>query len=192
MPLADAHFSLSEATRVAARAVAGALGPLASAPVLAIVAGSGLGELARVGDEVAAIDFDAIPGLGAGQVPGHAGRWSLIQAPGGPIHFLAGRRHLYEGIEPWTAGLALRVAARLGTGGVILTNAAGGLVPGLAPGDLMLLDDHLDLMARNPLRGSHEAAMGPRFPDMSAPYDPRLRERLLAAARPYFRTRLEL
>jgi purine-nucleoside phosphorylase len=166
----------------AADAVSRALGPGAASASPAIVTGSGLGLLATLGRELASIDYAAIPGLGAGTVAGHAGRWALLETAAGPVHCLMGRRHLYEGVEPAAAALAMRVLARLGAKWVLLTNAAGGLTRRLIPGDLMLIDDHLNLMLRNPLIGPHDRRLGPRFPDMSAPYDAALRERLRRAA----------
>lgn len=162
--------------------VRGGLGEVAAGARIAVVSGSGLGALLGLGDEIGRIDYAAIPGVGAGTVSGHAGRWVTLRTTHGLVHCLAGRRHLYEGIEPAATALLMRVAARLGVRTVILTNAAGGLVPRLVPGDLMRIDDHINLMNRNPLIGPHDVRLGPRFPDMSEPYDRDLACRLHAAA----------
>jgi purine-nucleoside phosphorylase len=92
---------------------------------------------------------------------------------------LQGRVHLYEGHDPERVVFGVRLLARLGCRAILLTNAAGGLGAGFAPGDLMLVSDHLNLMGKNPLTGANIEAFGPRFPDMTEAYDPGLR----AAAR---------
>lgn len=166
----------------AASAVASALGPDGARAPLAVVAGSGLGGLTDLGRVAASIDYSAIPALGSANVAGHAGRWTLLETPSGPVHCLLGRRHLYEGIEPRVAGLLMRVAARIGIRDVLLTNAAGGLAGRLVPGDLMLIDDHINLAMRNPLLGAHDARLGPRFVDLSEPYDRAMQAALLEIA----------
>ncbi len=152
-------------------------------PGLAVVAGSGLGGLAAIGRVRAELGFEAIPGLGAGAVDGHAGRWLLIEVGAERVFVLLGRRHLYEGIAPRAAVLAIRVLARLGVGRVVLTNAAGGLTRRLAPGDLMLATGHINLMFANPLLGPNDERLVPRFPDMSRPYSPALSRLIREAAR---------
>lgn len=154
---------------------------------LAVVSGSGLGILSTLGREVAALPYGEIPGLGGSGVAGHASRWILAESGGGRrFYCLLGRRHLYEGIDPADAGLAMRLLGHLGVKNVILTNAAGGLGPLLYPGELMLIRDHLDLMFRS-------AALfqsAPAFSDnpqsaLRAPrsiYDPALCERLRQSA----------
>lgn len=156
---------------------------------LAIVSGSGLGALATLGRELAAADYAEIPGLGGSGVAGHASRWILAEAGGRTFYCLLGRRHIYEGIEPLAAGLAMRVLARLGVRRVILTNAAGGLGPGLRTGDLMLIRDHLNLMLRNPLAGAARPAGNPQDnpehyvnPYAAGLYDPALCELLAHGA----------
>lgn len=119
-------------------------------PSLALVTGSGLGELAHLGQEVATMAFSEIPGLAGGSVQGHPGRWSLRRMDGVNVYCLAGRRHLYEGLSADRVVLPVRVLARLGCQRLILTNAAGGLSDRFVPGNLMLLSDHLDLTWRRP------------------------------------------
>jgi purine-nucleoside phosphorylase len=138
---------------------------------MGLVTGSGLGALAEIGDEVAAIPFEDIPGLGGSTVAGHAGQLKLLDRNGQSILCLMGRRHLYEGIDPKTAVFGVRLMQQLQAGMLILTNSAGGLSPRLWPGDLMLIADHINLMFRNPLVGANDDQLGERFPDMSEPYD---------------------
>jgi purine-nucleoside phosphorylase len=138
---------------------------------VALVTGSGLGALAQMGHKLAEVPFADLPGLGGATVVGHAGVWRLLGIGGAPTWCLLGRRHIYEGIDPRVAVLAVRGLARLGTRRLVLTNAAGGLASRLRVGDLMLIRDHMNLMGRNPLLGANDEALGPRFPDMSAPYD---------------------
>jgi purine-nucleoside phosphorylase len=109
-------------------------------------------------------------------VVGHAGNLCLGRVEGVPVACLQGRVHLYEGHEPERVVFGVRLLARLGCRAVLLTNAAGGLEPGWAPGDLMLITDHLNLMGKNPLAGPNEASLGPRFPDMTEAYDRELGE----------------
>lgn len=151
-------------------------------PSLALVTGSGLGALSELGREIGAVEFGEIPGLGAGTVAGHAGRWVLLERAGRFVYCLCGRRHLYEGIEPAQAGHAMAILARLGVGRVVLTNAAGGLSPRLAVGDLMLIRDHLNLMFCNPLRGVRPSPGHPLSHVPPPPYDPAVQEALRGAA----------
>ncbi|MCL5270817.1 MAG: purine-nucleoside phosphorylase [bacterium] len=143
---------------------------------LAVVTGSGLGGVARFGCEIGALDYGEIPELGAGRVAGHDGRWSLMDVGGRPVFCLCGRRHLYEGISPWLAGLSMRLLARLAVRDIILTNAAGGLSPRLAVGDLMLVAGHLNLMFRRLGFGRPAGGAGSGY------YDPVLAETLRQAA----------
>jgi len=109
-------------------------------------------------------------------VEGHPHRAELLlPRPGRPALYFRGRLHAYQGYDPWDTVLAVRLAARLGARVLVLTNAAGGVAPGLRPGTLALVADHLNLTGLSPLRGALPAAWGPRFPDLSEAYDPRLR-----------------
>ena len=100
-----------------------------------------------------------------------------------PVAVLSGRVHLYEGHRPADVVFPARLLARLGVGSVVLTNAAGGIRRSFRPGNLMVLSDHINALGANPLTGVNEEALGPRFPDMSAAYDPKLRA-LAKAHRP--------
>jgi len=143
-------------------------------PVLGVVLGSGLGAWAERLDGAMSIPYSELPGMPVSTVQGHAGKLWLGRANGVPVACLQGRVHMYEGHEPERAVFGARLLARLGARAVLLTNAAGGLSPWFAPGDLMLIRDHLNLMFKNPLIGPNEIALGPRFPDMTTTYDPAL------------------
>ena len=143
-------------------------------PTLGVVLGSGLGAWAERLDSATSIPYSEIPGMPVSTVQGHAGKLWIGKTKGVAVACLQGRVHMYEGHEPERAVFGSRLLARLGAKAVLLTNAAGGLSPWFAPGDLMLIRDHLNLMFKNPLIGPNEAALGPRFPDMTTTYDPAL------------------
>lgn len=151
-------------------------------PSIAIVTGSGLGGLVDVCEVGDSMGFDQIPGLGSGTVAGHSSQWHLGRIAGVPVHVVAGRRHLYEGIDPAQTIFAVRLMAKVGVRLVILSNAAGGLARNFVPGDLMLLRDQINLSFRNPLIGPNHEEIGPRFPDMSAPFCPMAKAMLRRAA----------
>ncbi|HEU4723014.1 MAG TPA: purine-nucleoside phosphorylase [Gemmatimonadaceae bacterium] len=144
-------------------------------PVLGIVLGSGLGGLARRIDRASEVAFAEVPGFPSASVAGHAGRVIVGQLAGRGVVALAGRFHMYEGHSAALAGFPARVLHALGAGALFVSNAAGGIDASLAPGDLMIITDHLNLMFRNPLAGAVEPG-DTRFPDMSQPYDRGLAE----------------
>jgi purine-nucleoside phosphorylase len=144
------------------------------APAAAIVLGSGLGGLARRIANAETIPFAEIPGFPVARVAGHEGALIAGTLADHPVLALAGRFHMYEGHEARLAALPIRVMHALGARTLIVSNAAGGVRRTFRPGDLMLIDDHINLMFRNPLIGPVEPGE-PRFPDMSAPYDRELR-----------------
>lgn len=157
----------------------------AVAPTVGVVLGTGLGGVADVLEDTVAIPMTDIPGLPRPTVEGHAGRLVLGRLGGVGVAAFQGRLHLYEGHPPATVALPIRILHALGARSVVLTNAAGSLNPDFAPGDLMLIEDHLflpGLAGHSPLVGPNDEALGPRFPDMSAAYDPALRDLALAAA----------
>lgn len=121
------------------------------------------------------IPYARIDGMPRPQVEGHAGRLVIGTCAGQRVVAMQGRAHLYEGHAPGAVVLGVRVMVALGAGAVVLTNAAGGIRSDLLPGTLMLIEDHLNLTGHNPLVGPPEPDLGPRFPDMSAVYDPGLR-----------------
>jgi len=150
---------------------------------MGLVTGSGLGILSGMGNEITAIPFDEIPGLGGSTVAGHVGHLKLLERNGQPILCMMGRRHLYEGVHSRSTVFGIRLMQLLKTEMVILTNSAGGLSPRLRPGDLMLVTDHINLMFRDPLIGVNDDRLGERFPDMSEPYDRKISSQLHRAAR---------
>jgi purine-nucleoside phosphorylase len=145
---------------------------------LAVVLGSGLGGFTEglTGPRIATAD---IPGWPPSTVPGHEG--TLVLAPRG-LTVLAGRIHLYEGYSAHDVVFPVRTLIALGARTIILTNASGGLDPTLKPGELVAISDHLNLTGTSPLSGPNEPRLGPRFPDLSAAYDPLLRQAAARAA----------
>jgi purine-nucleoside phosphorylase len=152
-------------------------------PRCGIVLGSGLGGLADDVERDAVVPYRAIPHFPIPKVAGHAGELVLGRLDGRPVAALAGRAHLYEGYTAEQVVFPIRVLAALGAPVLVLSNAAGALNPAFRGGDLMLLTDHINLTGTNPLVGPNDDRIGPRFPDMSAVYDPGLRGAAEAAAR---------
>ncbi len=148
-------------------------------PAVGVVLGSGLGAWADSLSSLDRIPYGEIPRMPRSSVVGHAGNLCLGLSDGVPVACLQGRVHLYEGHDPDRVVFGVRLLARLGCRAVLLTSAAGGLGAGFAPGDLMLITDHINLMGKNPLCGANIEDFGPRFPDMTEAYEPALR----AAAR---------
>ncbi|MEZ5175849.1 MAG: purine-nucleoside phosphorylase [Acidimicrobiia bacterium] len=149
----------------------------------AVVLGSGLGEYAATLADAIEMRYEDIPGFPVPKVAGHSG--SLVAAPVEDKHvlFFSGRAHTYEGWELDEVVFGVRTAVACGAKRVLLTNAAGGVGDGLAPGDLVIISDHLNLTGRNPLVGQNDDRLGPRFPDMSQVYSPRLRGLLAETCR---------
>lgn len=152
-------------------------------PRVGMVLGSGLGSLADDLEGPVAIPFEELPGWPVATAPGHAGRLLVGSLGGVPVAVLQGRFHLYEGNDPGLVVQPVLLFRQLGAEIVILTNAAGGVNPAYGPGTLMVMSDHLNLTGRTPLLGANADDLGPRFPDMTDVWSPRLRERLHAAAR---------
>ena len=144
-------------------------------PDVMLVLGSGLGGLADEIEDAVRIPFDQVPGFHASTVEGHKGMLVAGTLEGVSAIAMQGRFHLYEGHAAATAALPVRVMAALGAKRLIVTNAAGGVNPGLRAGDLMLMDDHINFMFQNPLTG-RVIEGDARFPDMSAPYDRELQQ----------------
>jgi purine-nucleoside phosphorylase len=144
-------------------------------PVVAVVLGTGLGE-ALTGDVNIDHEFayEALPGFARPSVPGHAGRLLLGDIDGAPAAVFCGRLHYYEGHGVDAATLIPRLAAALGARSILLTNAAGSLDSALKVGQLMLIEDHVNLMGVNPLIGWRQADGSALFPDLTAVYDRRL------------------
>jgi purine-nucleoside phosphorylase len=152
-------------------------------PAAAVVLGSGLGAFASTLDRATAIPYRDIPNWPASSVVGHEGRLVLGDVEGRSIAALSGRAHFYEGHDLRTVTFAVRVLGALGVKTLILTNAAGGINSGFQPGDLMVIDDHINLMGASPLTGPNDDRFGVRFPDLTNVYSPRLRKVADDAAR---------
>jgi purine-nucleoside phosphorylase len=144
---------------------------LPAPPKVAVVLGSGLGGFADALDGARVRTAD-VPGWPPSTVAGHAGQ--IVLGKNG-VAALAGRVHLYEGYDAAAVAFPVRVLIAAGARTVVLTNAAGGLDPRLAPGEIVILSDHLNLTGASPLRGPNDERLGPRFPDLSEAYDPTLR-----------------
>jgi purine-nucleoside phosphorylase len=152
-------------------------------PRCGIILGSGLGSVGESIDVVAAIDYGEIPNFLKSTAIGHKGRLLCGRLNGVPVVAMQGRFHCYEGYSAERATFPVRVMNALGIDLLIVSNAAGGLNPNYACGDVMVIDDHINLLNRNPLVGVNDDELGPRFPDMGAPYDRRLGDQALAIAR---------
>ncbi len=151
-------------------------------PRIGIVLGSGLGGLAAALEAPLAIPFTDLPGWPPASAPGHAGRLLLGRLAGVPVVLLQGRLHVYEGHDPGLVVQPVLLMGRLGAGAILLTNAAGGINAAWPAGTLMAIADHLNLTGLNPLIGPNADALGPRFPDLTDAWSPRLRALLHEAA----------
>ncbi len=146
-------------------------------PRVGLILGSGLNSLADSVQKADVIPFGDIPNWPVSTVHGHAGRLVIGELEGQTVMVMQGRIHFYEGYSISQITLPVRVMIRLGLEMMIVTNAAGGVNPEFAPGDVMLITDNLNLMGMtgaNPLMGPNIDELGPRFPDMSQSYDPKL------------------
>jgi purine-nucleoside phosphorylase len=150
-------------------------GRSALVPEIGIILGTGLGGLAREIVVEAEVPYGEIPGFPLSTVETHAGRLLLGRLGGRPVVAMQGRFHRYEGYDLQQVTFPVRVLRALGASMLIVSNACGGMNPLWGPGDLVLLSDHINLLGDNPLVGPNDERLGPRFPDMSAPYDPELR-----------------
>ena len=155
----------------------------ALAPRLGIVLGSGLGSFADSLADRVSIPFGELPHMAPSRVVGHAGAFVLGTWQGVPVACMQGRIHLYEGHDETVVVHGVRTMAAMGVKTVLLTNAAGGVDASWAPGDLMVMRDHLNLTARTPLMGLNDDRVGPRFPDMTEAYARDLSDALLALGR---------
>jgi len=153
------------------------------APRVGVVLGSGLGGFADTLTDLVKIPYRDLPHMPSSAVLGHAGNLCFGFSSGVPVVCMQGRVHLYEGHAVDRVVQGVRTMARLGVRCVLLTNAAGGLEPSWAAGDLMIVTDHLNLTGTSPLLGPNDDSLGPRFPDMTAAYDVELRAALKAVAR---------
>jgi purine-nucleoside phosphorylase len=146
-------------------------------PRVGMILGSGLNALADSVQKPDFIPYSDLPNWPRSTVHGHAGRLVIGELEGQPVFVMQGRVHFYEGYSMSQITLPVRVMLRLGLEMMIVTNAAGGINPGYAPGDVMLITDNLNIVGMagaNPLMGPNIDELGPRFPDMSRAYDPEL------------------
>jgi purine-nucleoside phosphorylase len=177
---ADLHTRL-------AYALAWVRGKTDLAPRVGVVLGSGLSAFAERLAAATVIPYREIPEFPVSTVEGHPGRLVVgeLPAPGGavPVAVMQGRVHGYEGWNAEEVAFGARLLCRLGVRALLLTNASGAVNPDLAPGDLVLVTDHLNLSGSNPLTGPNDARLGPRFPDLGDAYHPGLGDLLEAAAR---------
>lgn len=150
---------------------------------VAVILGTGLGKLAEEMDVSTAIPYREIPGFPLSTVESHEGRLLFGRLGGKLVVAMQGRFHRYEGYALQQVTFPLRVMRALGAGTMIVTSACGGMHPLWAPGELVLIADHINLLGDNPLVGQNDDTLGPRFPDMSAAYDPGLRAIAREAAR---------
>ena len=144
-------------------------------PSIAVVLGSGLGDFAATLADPVSTPYGQLPNWPAVRVAGHEGRLVVGTVQRRTVAALAGRSHAYEGHDLGTVTFAVRVLGCLGVKTLILTNAAGGINTAFARGDVMVIDDHINLTGLNPLVGRNEDRFGPRFPDMTRVYASRLR-----------------
>lgn len=143
-------------------------------PDIAIILGTGLGNLAKKVTKEIAISYEAIPNFPHSTVVSHAGRLLFGTLGGKKVAIMDGRFHFYEGYSLEQVTFPVRVLRKLGAKILIVSNAAGGLNLSYKKGDIVLIEDHINLMGVNPLIGPNDDRLGIRFPDMSAPYSERL------------------
>jgi len=152
-------------------------------PKVGVILGSGLGGATAAITEKVVIPYDQIPHVARSTAHGHSGQLVCGMLEGVPVVVMEGRQHAYEGYPLQQITFPVRVLQRLGAELLIVTNACGGLNPQYRSGDLMVIEDHINLIGDNPLIGINDERLGPRFPDMSAPYTPALIDDALAVAR---------
>ncbi len=152
-------------------------------PQVGIVLGTGLGPLVHQISVEESLDYQEIPHFPVATATSHRGRLVLGRLNGVPVMVMEGRFHMYEGYSLKQITLPIRVMKALGADLLMVSNACGGLNPLFNNGDIMVIDDHINLLGDNPLIGINDDRLGPRFPDMCEPYERRLIERTLAVAR---------
>lgn len=152
-------------------------------PKVGVILGSGLGGATAAITDKVVIPYDQIPHVARSTAHGHSGQLVCGMLEGVPVVVMEGRQHAYEGYPLQQITFPVRVLQRLSAELLIVTNACGGLNPQYRSGDLMVIEDHINLIGDNPLIGINDERLGPRFPDMSAPYTPALIDDALAVAR---------
>jgi len=169
--MSKSELSLYDRVQAAAQAIGSIV---RQTPRAAIVLGTGLGGLANQIEDLKEIPYHGIPHFPVSTVKSHAGRVVTGVLNGTPVLAFDGRFHFYEGWDFEQITLPVRVAKALGAGALFLSGAVGGMNPQHEKGDLLLIEDHINLLPGNPLVGPNDERLGPRFPDMSAPYDRKL------------------
>ncbi len=151
-------------------------------PEAAVILGTGLGCMEQAVTARTSLSYEEIPGFPRSTAPAHAGRLLFGTLGTTPVVAMSGRFHLYEGYSPREATFPIRVFARMGIKRLLISCAAGGLRKDLAPGSAMLITDHINFSGANPLVGPNDDTLGPRFPDMTAPYSPALAQKARTCA----------
>ena len=151
-------------------------------PKIAIILGTGLGDLANELSEKKQIAYKEIPNFPTSTVDGHSGNLLVGKLDGVPVWVMQGRFHYYEGYTMSEVTFPIRVMKELGVKNLFVSNAAGGMNPAFNIGDVMLITDHINLFPEHPLRGANQKELGPRFPDMSEAYSKRLIKKALLIA----------
>ncbi|MDZ7617335.1 MAG: purine-nucleoside phosphorylase [Patescibacteria group bacterium] len=152
-------------------------------PRIGIILGTGLGGIAKQIETEATLDYETIPHFPVSTAISHAGQLVCGKLEGVPVLAMEGRFHAYEGYSYSQITFPVRVMRAMGAELLIVSNACGGINPQFDRGDIMVIEDHINLMSGNPLIGVNDDRLGPRFPDMSEPYDRTLIERTLEIAR---------
>jgi len=179
MPTLDAGSRLRQQLSETVQAIAGRT---AFRPQIGVILGSGLGGVTNALRLEAEVDYANLPHMPRSTAPGHEGKLALGTLGSSRLAVMAGRFHYYEGYTMQQVSYPVRLLQALGADTLMLTSIVGSMNPQMPPGSLVLLEDHINLMGDNPLLGPNDEALGPRFPDMSAPYDPELRRVALQAA----------
>ena len=175
-PLVTPFADIQEATEFIHRTAPGT-------PLVGVILGSGLGAFAERVENRHVMPYRQIPHFPLGAVAGHAGEFVTGTLSGVRCAVMSGRVHYYEGYDLTQVTFAVRVLAALGAKALLVTNAAGSVNPAFEPGNFMVITDHLNLTGQNPLRGTNDERLGPRFPDMSDAYPAAGRQALHDAAR---------
>lgn len=163
-------------------AVAAVRGRWQRVPQVGIILGTGLGGFAQQVEAEAVIGYETLPHFPRATALGHRGQFVCGTIAGTSVMTMEGRFHLYEGYSAAQITLPVRVMKALGIELLVISNASGGMNPAYRAGDLLVIADHINLMGQNPLTGPNDSKLGPRFPDLSRPYDADLIERALAIA----------
>lgn len=151
-------------------------------PLVGVVLGSGLGNLTHEIKEAISLPYTSIPHFPTSTVEGHGGKLIIGHLRGKPIIAMSGRFHFYEGYSMDQVVFPIRLMKWLGVEYILLSNAAGGMHRDFKVGDLMIIQDHISLFTVNPLIGKNTESLGPRFPDMSEPYDKNLIQQAIKIA----------